>query len=160
MPRIKIFLKELDSRVAIFLVISTSVFVVGFIGFSFSLLYQTTNVALAETAPATVSTNKPILEMHVANSGLVFLQGAKILSIDGTTLTLSIEWNKMNFLWKVNTNGTKYGKRYFGTQFIDTKGEHIMIEDLKVGDIVTVSGTLDPNASAMTVNAEVIRPTN
>jgi len=159
MLRLKSFLGELDSKLATFLVVSMAVFAVGFFGFAFSVFYQT-NVALAETTTWAPSNDKPILEIHVANNGLVFLQGAKIVSIDGTTITASIEWNKMNFLWKIKTNGTKYGKRYFGTQFIDSKGEHIAVEDLLVGETLTVSGTLDTNASIMTVDAQVIRPSN
>ena len=108
----------------------------------------------------TVPVGKSIMEVHIANNGMVFLQGAHIESISGTTMLVSTSWNLTKLEWIIFTNGSSYGQRHFGTSILDSKGNHVVIKSLRVGDIISITGVFDVSQSGPTIKADVIRTSN
>ena len=145
-----------DPKLAKFFSASLAVFVFGFLLFSFTYLLPDTKIARAEGTKSSVP-NKSILEVHLANNGMVYLRGAKVESISGTTLTVSTSWNAVKMLWTVRTDESYYGKRHFGTNFLDSKGKTFALADLRQGNVVNISGTLDPTHATPTVKADAVR---
>jgi hypothetical protein len=103
------------------------------------------------------SGGKPSMEVHIANNGLILLRSAKIVSINGATLTLSTAWGSSVFLWNVRTNANSYGTHNYGTKFIDLNGNPIAVENVQAGNLVTITGMLDQNAQEPTLDADMVR---
>src|SRR3989344_995672 len=97
-------------RLAIFSSISLGVFIAGFLFFSFRYLLPNTQVAIAQegkienqrgkqeesakiSQTGKTQTRKPILEVHIANTGMAYIQGAKVLSVSGSTIVVETVWN-------------------------------------------------------------------
>lgn len=143
---------------AIFIGLSFSVFIVGLIFFSFIYLFSGTEVVVAAVSEGqTIENRKSIIEVHIANNGMVYLQGAVVESVSGSKLVVSTTWNNTKLEWGVNTNGSDYGKRHFGTQFSDSKGEKLTIADIRVGSVISVNGIFETGDVGLTVKADFIR---
>lgn len=155
--RKKIPLLQTNPYLGIFFGVSVIAFILGFLLFAFTYLLPSINIVKAEGLTWTPPSGKSILEVHIANNGMVYLQGANIESISGTTIVASTSWNNTKLKWTIYTNGSDYGKRHFGTSFYDSKGASITISDLHVGDIISVNGILDVNYMELVVKADVIR---
>jgi len=153
----KIPLFESNPRLATFSSISVAVFVLGFVLFSFVYSFSDTKIVKAENVVWTPPVGKSIMEVHLANNGLVYIQGARIESISGTIIEISTSWNTVKLKWTIYTNGSSYGKRRFGTSFLDSNGKELTIKDLRVGGIISVNGVFDLTQAGPTVKAEVIR---
>ena len=160
----KFSLLEINPRLVTFLCISLVTFFIGFTSFIFTFLSDT-RIARAETksqsqnniASLSKTKNKSILEVHIASTGMIFIQNAKVVSIDETNIMVSTSWNSLNLIWKIQTNELYYGKRHFGTSFLDSKGKILSINDIKIGNSITISGDLDTNSIEPIVKADVIR---
>jgi Arc/MetJ family transcription regulator len=84
---------------------------------------------------ATASSRRlPMLEMHVANNGLVLLRGATVIRSDANRLAVTIRWAESDFTWVVLTDSS--------TRFIGSDGAHEQSSDVSVGDTLTVSGMM------------------
>lgn len=143
---------------ATFFGISVAVFVIGFVFFSITYLFSDTEIVIAEVVDEVEAGNrKSILEVHIANSGMVYLQGARVESVSGSRLVVSTTWNNIKLEWGVNTNGSDYGKRHFGTQFYDSKGNKLTIADIRVGSVVSVNGFFETGVSGLILKADFIR---
>ncbi|HEY4509011.1 MAG TPA: hypothetical protein VJC13_01860 [Candidatus Paceibacterota bacterium] len=140
-----------------FFYISVAVFVFGFMVFFSVYLIPNTKVVKAEVSENSVSLGKSVLEVHIANNGMVYLQGARVLAVSGTTVLVSTSWNHMEFKWTIQTNASNYGKRHFGTSFLDSKGKSGTLNDIRVGDFISINGLLDMNSSEVVVKADVVR---
>ena len=103
------------------------------------------------------SGGSPSLEVHIANNGLVLLRAAKVVSVNGSTLTLSTAWGSSNFIWTVRTTVSSSGKHNYGTQFLDLNGNAEAPGTIAAGDLVTVTGPLDTNAKGPTLDADTVR---
>lgn len=133
--------------------------------FVFSILFSVVfyifmpgvKIANAENSVWTPSADTKILEVNIANNGLVYLKGATVESVDGTTLTVSTSWKLAKIIWTIQTNETYNSTRHFGTKFLDSKGETTKLSDIKIGDTIRVSGVLDLNSSGLNVVADVVR---
>ena len=90
-----------------------------------------------------------VREVHVANNGLVLLRGARVLSISGLYMRVAMVWGVMDFTWMVLTDEK--------TKFLTREGLERSPEEIRVGDIVTVTGTLGKKGSKPTIHAKVIR---
>ncbi len=139
--------------------ISLCIFSIGLIVFMFSY-FSTTDVVRAAEVHVTAQNSKPILELHIADNGMIFLQGATVVSVLDKTLILSAQWHQLDFKWVVETNESYYGVRHFGTTFLDTHGKPISIADIRPGDSITVSGRLDTNQTKPMIKADTIRLRN
>jgi hypothetical protein len=140
-----------------FFEVSSLVFIFGVLFFSFTYLVPETGVVKAEVIENALQNKSPILEVHIANNGMVYLQGARVVSVVGTTVTVSTSWKNTDLNWTVITNESYYGKRHFGTEFYDSKGKSISVSGIKVGNSVVVSGDLDSKSKELKVLAKVIR---
>jgi hypothetical protein len=105
---------------------------------------------------AAASGGSPSLEVHIANNGLVLLRSARVVSINGTALTVSTNWGPTNFSWVVNTSARSYETRHFGTNFLDRSGNSLSLQDLQPGDLVTVTGMLENNHQ-LALDADTVR---
>jgi len=146
-----------NPRLATFFSISIATFILGFIFFAFTYILPGVEIVKAEEVEWTPPSGKFIMEVHIANNGMVFLQGARVESISGTTIVVSTSWNTTKLQWTIYTNGSNYGSRQFGTSFLDPKGDSITIKNINVGSIVSVNGTFNMSFVEPTVKADVIR---
>jgi len=113
--------------------------------------------ASAPTLEATIHDDAPPTEINIARTGLILLRGAQVVAIDGPMFTVRTHWGSAGFTWTVHANATRYETRTFGTRFMDYKGERISPENFRVGDFVTIGGTLDTSMEQPTVNADSVR---
>ena len=90
-----------------------------------------------------------MLEVHIANNGSVFVRGATVSSITNGDLGISVVWGSTDFSWIVKTTAV--------TKFINSKGKKQTLADLKIGDIVNVTGSLLSNSDQLIVSADYIR---
>lgn len=95
--------------------------------------------------------------MHIANNGLVLLRSARVVSVDGTTIVVSTAWGSADFAWTVHTNASSYGTHDFGTRFLTYDGKKSSLADMQIGNLVTITGTLDTKAVEPTLDADTVR---
>lgn len=100
-------------------------------------------------AAVPVVAKAPVREMNIANNGLVLLRGATVTANSGGTLRVGMTWGAAEFTWKVETDS--------GTQFMTKSGEKLTVEDISVGDVITVTGTLKGSGSEPFVVADYVR---
>ncbi len=91
----------------------------------------------------------PMQEVHIANSGATLLRGARISVITPAEIRVTLGWGTTAFQWSVPMNPN--------TQFVNSSGEKMERGDLRIGDTVTITGTLVPASIVPTVNAQYIR---
>ncbi len=119
---------------------------------------QTKALALATVPQLQTDVEKrPIQEVNIANNGQVYIRGARVESVSGTTIMISTTWNSTKMQWLIHTNASQYGKRHFGTKFLDRSGEMISLSDIRIGDTVSVSGSLRKDQADLVVDADVVR---
>ncbi len=140
---------------ALFFIVTFSAFVVSLQ--SVSTPPPQVPAAVAAPLEAIIETETPPSEINIARTGLILLRGAEVLAIDGPVLTVRTTWHSVVFTWTVQTNATKYEKRYFGTKFINDEGERIAPSDVDVGDFVTITGELDTSFEQPTLTADSVR---
>ena len=100
-------------------------------------------------AVVSVTEKTPMLEMHIANNGLVLLRGARVISNSRGTIRVALAWGSGDFAWKVETDS--------GTEFLTTEGAKLSLGDIDIGDIVTVTGTLKSSGAEPVLEANYIR---
>jgi len=91
----------------------------------------------------------PLLELHIANNGLVYMQGARIVSISQTGMTVSSKWEAATFRWMIEIDDK--------TRFVQPDGETGMFSDIRLGDFVNITGYLINNSSLPSIRAEAVR---
>ena len=153
------------NRIAVLLFASAVFFAFSLAAFFFSLPAQS---AAAEGRPAFASASMPAaaaaagsslwpLEIHIANNGLILLRSARVVSISGSTLTVSTAWGSSDFIWTVQTNATRFETRDFGTRFLNRDGKKSSLANIQEGDKVTITGALDPAAQEPVIKADSVR---
>lgn len=148
--------------------VSAAIFACGVLSLTLAIVPPHIELALAATE--TAQSNKavaertrssdehaPILEIHIANNGMVYLQGARIESVSGTSIVVSTSWNAIKMLWTIRTDETYYGPRHFGTNFLDQKGNRLAVGDLRVGDVLKVNGIFEAGQREFVVQADMVR---
>ncbi|RJQ35399.1 hypothetical protein C4556_00350 [Candidatus Parcubacteria bacterium] len=90
----------------------------------------------------------PMLEVHIANNGLMLLRGARVISTSDNTIRVGMAWGLADFTWTVNKNS--------GTKFFTSKGEKGTSAEIRVGDIVTVTGMLVESGIEPTIDATFV----
>ena len=91
----------------------------------------------------------PMREVHVANNGLILLRGARVISIRDKNMTVAIMWDNFNFNWEIKT--------HLSTGFTDGQGKKITINNIEIGDYVTVIGNIIKGGEISVVNASFVR---
>ena len=100
--------------------------------------------------PSTLLTEKtPVLGIHVANNGLIILRGAQVLSSSNGTVRVITAWNSASFTWEIQT-------RSF-TEFVTSQGKKETLKDVRVGDIVTITGDLAQGGPEPVITAQIVR---
>lgn len=103
-------------------------------------------IVVPSASPTAVPT---MLGVNIANNGSVFIRGASVKSVSDNQILASVSWGSTVFSWVIQTTPT--------TKFLNHAGQKITISDIKVGDIVNVTGKLLSNENQFTINAEFIR---
>lgn len=103
----------------------------------------------SNAATTTKSVDTPIQEVHIANTGLILLRGARVLSVSGSTIEVGMTWDSSEFTWSVQTN--------FSTKFMNAKGEKESVTTIHIGDVVTVTGNVVRGGMRPIINANIVR---
>ena len=89
------------------------------------------------------------LEVMINDSGHASVRGAKVTGISGTTITAQTLLGSTVLSWTVATDAN--------TKFIPRSGTTTpSIANVKVGDYIAFSGTIDTALSGLTVHAKVV----
>lgn len=105
------------------------------------------NVPIA-TASTTVA-HTQMIEMHIANDGLVLLRGAQVVSVSGNSVHVALLWGTSNFAWDLEITSN--------TKFLGSSGEKESLSQLAVGDTVTATGMLVESGAESVVDTQYIR---
>lgn len=107
-------------------------------------------VYLAPRAAAGVAeVREPVHEVNIANTGLIVLRGARVLSISGTAIRVGMTWGSAELSWAVRTERS--------TRFFDSEGEQEALDDVQIGDIIMVTGTLDTGGAEPSIRADFVK---
>jgi len=106
-------------------------------------------VALLCTGTVVYAESAPNMEVHIANNGFVLIRNATITSVSGTVINAEIAWGSSTLTWAVHTDGR--------TEFVRSDGEQGALSDFTEGDVVGITGKLDPTLSEPTIIAETVR---
>ena len=105
--------------------------------------------AVVQASSTITTTRPPMLEIHIANNGLVLLRGARVMSISGSTVHVEMTWGVSHFTWIVQTSSN--------THILTPQGESTTLADIHIGDSVTVTGMLSAHTTESTIDAEFVR---
>lgn len=100
-------------------------------------------------AAASASEKAPMQEVHIANNGLTLLRGARVVSISGSVIRVSMIWGSSSFIWQVRTDSN--------TKFEMSTGESSTFANVQVGDAVTVTGMLSNSGAEPSISAQYVR---
>lgn len=103
----------------------------------------------AVSATSSSAVDPLMLEVHIANNGLIFMRGARVTAVDGGTIETVTSWGDTRFAWIVETNGA--------TKFLNHQGQKQIISEIKVGDFLSVTGKLVSDSNRLIINAEFVR---
>ena len=92
----------------------------------------------------------PRQSLTINEHGRVSLQGAKVVSVDGSTINATISWGgSASFAGVIKTDGS--------TEFLRRSGGKTSLSEIMPGHYINVEGMLDTSASKPTVVAKVVR---
>lgn len=104
---------------------------------------------VGEEATTTSPQPAPSLGLHIANNGLTYIEGAKVVSISRSSMTVSSDWGGAELVWNVRLNGK--------TRFIASDGEKTDFENFEKGDYVNVTGDFISATPQLSLEAETVR---
>ena len=161
------FMRDTVSRIRPSYLITAGVlvfFALSFAIFAYSFPSQSKVATKTASASAAVhpmalaaATSLPVLEIHIANNGLTLVRDARIVEMRGSTMVVSSAWGSQEFKWIVLTDASTFENRTFGTRFWSRDNKPISLQDLKVGDRVTVTGMLVTTSNDPTIDASAVR---
>jgi len=89
------------------------------------------------------------LSVQINDNGTATVRGAKVAAINGAVVSVATSFGSTTVNWNVTTSGS--------TKFVDKGGRNSNLASLHVGDILSFSGAVDPNASTLTVLATTVK---
>ena len=107
--------------------------------------YVRAQTAYVETIPKLPQ----VLGITIANTGLVYVRGARVTSLAYGQFSVSLEWGNMHFEWVVSTPSA--------TRFVTSSGKKMSQAELYIGDSVAITGLLDTTARTPTILAQFVR---
>jgi len=107
------------------------------------------SVNASGVVPINIPTNPLTLGFNIANNGSVFVRGARVTDISGDTILTDMSWGSTNFIWSIKTTSA--------TNFLNQQGQKQTIADIKVGDVVMITGKLENNSNQPVIDADVVR---
>lgn len=87
-------------------------------------------------------------QVSIAGTGQVIVRGAKVISVSGSTLSVSTGWGATAIQWTIRTNGS--------TKFYPSGTSTDILRSIKAGDLLSFSGELDANGRFV-VNATAVK---
>lgn len=148
---------ESSPFLSVFFSLSVSTFIFGLILFALIYFSPGTKIINAEVKKWAPVKGQSVLGVNIANTGMIFLKGAQVVSVSETTIVVKTSWKVTKMQWVIHTEESYLGKRHFGTNFFDFKGNRLAITDVAVGSIISISGLLDTSYAEPTVDADFIR---
>jgi len=103
----------------------------------------------AQTPPVPAAKSAQMLGINIANNGLVLLRGARVSAISGEIIYVEMKWNVARLTWTIRSN--------LNTKFLTSTGEKQSLADIRVGDIVNVTGELSDDGTGPVINAQFVR---
>ncbi len=103
----------------------------------------------AATLPVTPLSKQPTLGVNIANNGLIILRGARVVSSSNGIVRVVTAWDSISFTWGIQTKSF--------TEFITSRGEKEALEDVRAGDIVTITGDLVQGGVEPVIVAQFMR---
>lgn len=91
-------------------------------------------------------------QVHVNAGGKVVLHGAMVTAVAADSFSATVAFGEYKSAWTVKINDK--------TEVHRRKGGRTVIAEIAVGDMVSVTGALDPNAASATVTAHVVKDWN
>lgn len=88
-------------------------------------------------------------QITIAQNGQTMIRGATVTNVQGTVLTVTTSWGDTRMQWKVVTTGS--------TRFFPRGESRSILKEIEPGHTVSITGSLDPNASAPTVYASAVK---
>lgn len=85
----------------------------------------------------------------IASDGLVHLRDARVVSISGNAIEVSVSFDGDDFAWIADTSAA--------TKFPDGSGRNQSISAIRSGDIVDVTGELQSGGATPTLAATFVR---
>lgn len=108
------------------------------------------SLAAGKVVPEVVPVKEaPIREVHIANTGLMLLRGATVISNSNGVIRVGMEWGSADFTWTLNTDSS--------TKYLTARGQKQAVEDIAVGDFVTVTGMLAKSGAEPKIDADYVR---
>ncbi len=93
----------------------------------------------------------PILEVHIANNGIILLRYARVISITGNDIRVAMSLDTVDFTWLIQTSA------YRGTTFLKSRNEKAELADIQVDDLITVNGKLVSSGAEPIIDAQIVR---
>lgn len=90
-------------------------------------------------------------QISIAGNGQVIVRDAKVIAKSGSTFTVTTQWGTTQMAWSVRTTGS--------TKFVPTLESGDIKKEIKIGDMVSFSGMMDPSAR-FAVNATSFKDTS
>lgn len=90
----------------------------------------------------------PAAELNVAENGFTHIGGARVTAVGNGTISASLTWRGSTLDWTIESGSATY---------YDASGEKMAENALKVGDVVSVSGSFAGSAPTPTIQAQYIR---
>jgi hypothetical protein len=89
------------------------------------------------------------LEVHISDNGKVLVRGAKVTAVNGNVISASTTWGSAALNWQVTVPSNQVIRKLGGTG---------AISEVKVGDLLSFSGSVTTNSSSVfTVTATSVK---
>lgn len=88
-------------------------------------------------------------EVHIATDGKATVSSAKVIQIAGSTLFARLYWGDAFMRITIKTNST--------TKFLRATGEATTFAEVSVGNLLDVTGTLEPQSDTLNIIASSVR---
>ncbi len=93
--------------------------------------------------------NGTTLEIHLNDNGTVLVRGAKVTAVSGSTINASTTFGSTSLAWVINTDSnTRFARKFGGVS---------AVSEVSVGDLISVTGSLDMTAATLTVKASTLK---
>jgi hypothetical protein len=125
-----------------------------FLTFGIAAMTAGSGIALAETNSGEnllqAHAKGTTLEVHISDAGNVLVRGAKVVSVNGSTVNASTTWNNVTLSWAVMTNSS--------TNLVQRAGKNTGIGTIAAGDIISFNGAIaSGTAGLFSVNAKTVK---
>jgi hypothetical protein len=97
-----------------------------------------------EAAPASTAANAPA-QLTIADNGFIHIGGARVSAVHEGSITARLAWSSAQLTWQIDSSSAK---------FYGQNGEALDAASIRIGDVVSVSGTITGSSK---IDAQYIR---